>query len=77
MNGSSHRANTIVVLAKVMVPVVVDPMGIVVVLAKVMVPVVVDLMGVVVVLEKVMVPFVVVVNDRAEDHVLESRMHLL
>ena len=57
MNGSSHRANTIVVLAKLMVPVVVDPMGIVVVLAKVMV--------------------LVVVNDRAEDHVLESRMHLL
>jgi hypothetical protein len=46
-----------------------------VVLAKVMVPVVVDLMGIVVVLAKVMV--LVVVNDRAEDHVLESRMHLL
>ena len=75
MNGSSHRVNTIVVLAKVMVPVVVDLMGIVVVLAKVMVPVVVDPMDIVVVLAKVMV--LVVVNDRAEDHVLESRMHFL
>ena len=42
MNGNSHRVNTIVALAKVMVLVVVGLMGIVVVLAKVMVSVVVN-----------------------------------
>ena len=75
MNGNSHRVNTIVALAKVMVLVVVGPIGIVLVLARVMVPVVVDLMGIVVVPAKVMI--LVVVNDRVENHVLESRTHFL